>query len=81
MSAVKVDFTIPRELEERLRRLVEAGQRSMFVAIAIREKLELLERQRLESELEKGYKEMAEEHSRIVQVAHQDQSRVALRGR
>lgn len=53
----------------------------MFVAIAIREKLELLERQRLESELEKGYKEMAEEHSRIVQVAHQDQSRVALRGR
>jgi len=81
MSAVKVGFTIPRELEERLRRSVEARQRSQFVAGAIRDKLEAVERQRLEAELEAGYQEMAEEHRRIVLAALDAQSTVALRGR
>lgn len=81
MGAVKVDFTIPKELEERLRKSVEAGQRSIFVAAAIRDRLEAIERQRLEAELEAGYQEMSEEHRRLVRAAQDAQSMVALRDR
>ncbi len=81
MSAIKVDFTIPREVDERLRLQVEAGQRSAFVAAAIRERLEALERERMEQLLEKGYKEMASEHLKMAREAFETQALVALRGR
>ncbi len=80
MGAVKVDFTIPKELDKRLRQAVGGGQRSTFVANAISEKLEALERQRMELELERGYKEMASEHDRIVELAFDTQAKVVLGG-
>ena len=55
MSAVKVDFTIPKQLQERLKRAIQPRQRSAFVAAAIAEKLNALERARLNAELREGY--------------------------
>ncbi len=65
MSAVKVDFTIPQELEEKLRQTIEARQRSRFVAQAIREKLLALERERIKAELKEGYLATREEDLQI----------------
>ena len=50
-----MDFTIPRDLRERLEHAVEPGQRSAFVAVAIREKLNAVERERIRAILREGY--------------------------
>ncbi len=65
MSAVKVDFTIPKELDEKLRQTVEPGQRSSFVAQAIRERLAVLERERIVVALREGYLATREEDAQI----------------
>lgn len=65
MSAVKVDFTIPSDLDERLRQSVEAGKRSNFVADAIREKLAALEREKVRAELREGYLATRDEDAEI----------------
>lgn len=65
MGAVKVDFTIPRDVDKKLRQAVEAGQRSTFVANAIREKLEELHRQRIRAALREGYAATRDEGAQI----------------
>ena len=65
MSAVKVDFTIPRELQQRLKRAIQPRQRSAFVAAAIAEKLHAVERARLNAELREGYLATRDENARI----------------
>lgn len=80
MVAVKLDVSVPSEIRDRLKRVAPAGKRSTFVAEAIREKLEAIERERFEAKLEAGYREMAEEHARLAAAAFADQSTVATRG-
>ena len=65
MNAVKVDFTIPREVRDRLWRQVDAGRRSSFVAAAIREKLTRLEQENVRSALREGYAATREEDAEI----------------
>jgi metal-responsive CopG/Arc/MetJ family transcriptional regulator len=65
MSAVKVDFTIPKDLDEKLRQTVKPRQRSSFVAQAIRERLAVLERERIVAALREGYLATHEEDAQI----------------
>lgn len=58
---VKMTFTIPEDLANRLRDQVAKSQRSAFVAHSLLEKLRDLERERLEQELIEGYIETREE--------------------
>ena len=58
---VKMTFTIPEEISDRLKEQVIQSKRSAFVANALKEKLQDLERERLEQELIEGYIETREE--------------------
>lgn len=54
-GAVKADFTIPMAILQRLKRIIQSQRRSAFVAEAIAEKLDAIERARLKAELREGY--------------------------
>lgn len=67
MPTVRVNYTIPKDLNVKLNRLVKSRERSSFVTKAIDEKLRLLEKEELKKRLAEGYKARAEEDKEINQ--------------
>lgn len=65
MPSVRVNYTIPQELEKELKRLIKARERSAFVTKAIKEKLKELEKEALKKQLTEGYKARAAEGREI----------------
>ncbi len=61
MGMVKLNFTIPEEVAYKLRQLVSQRKRSAFVAVAVQEKLQKIEEERIEQDLIEGYIERREE--------------------
>ncbi|MFQ5874207.1 MAG: hypothetical protein ACE5JL_10455 [Dehalococcoidia bacterium] len=61
MNTLKLNFTIPKDVDDKLRELVGKRQRSAFVAEAVREKLKEIEREKLERALTEAYIERREE--------------------
>jgi Arc/MetJ-type ribon-helix-helix transcriptional regulator len=55
MKTIKLKFTIPEDVAERLQSLVSKGRQSAFVAAAVAEKLKRLEEEQLRQELIEGY--------------------------
>jgi len=55
MAAIKMNFTIPEVVVERLLSQVPKGQRSAFVTNSINEKIDALEAEKLHQEMVEGY--------------------------
>ncbi len=65
MRSLKVNFTVPQDVAEHLKKRISKRGRSAFVSEAIREKLRELERQELCQALEEGYSARQEEDTEI----------------
>lgn len=65
MRSARVNYTIPKELHEKLNSLVKFRERSSFVAKAIEDKLKLQEKEELKKQLAEGYKARAVEDKEI----------------
>ena len=65
MKTLRVNFTIPEDIDAMLRTHVGARQRSAFVAEALRGKLHQLEQERLEQILAEGYLARSQEDLEI----------------
>jgi len=63
--AIKVNFTLPEDVLTRLKDNVGDGERSAFVAAALRTKLAQLEAEKLEAELIEGYQATAKEGAAV----------------
>jgi len=53
---VRLNITLPENLVQELERAAGPRKKSLFIAQAVRERLERLEKQVLEKELERGYR-------------------------
>jgi Arc/MetJ-type ribon-helix-helix transcriptional regulator len=58
---VKMTFTIPEELAEKLKQAVHQKERSAFVKVALEEKLQRLDQQQFEHDLIEAYVERYDE--------------------
>lgn len=67
MHTIKVNYTIPEELDKKLRQLIKSRERSSFVTKAITEKLKKLEKEEINKQLAEGYKTRAAEGREINQ--------------
>ncbi|MBM4350812.1 MAG: hypothetical protein FJ106_13110 [Deltaproteobacteria bacterium] len=56
MSVVRMNITIPKELADEIEKMTPSRKRSSFIAEALRQKVKDLQRERIEQELEEGYK-------------------------
>lgn len=56
VGVVRMNITIPKELADEIEKLTPSRKRSFFIAEALREKVKDLQRERIEKELEEGYK-------------------------
>ncbi len=65
MKTIKLKFTIPEDVAERLQSYVRKGRQSAFVAAAVAEKLKRLEDAQLRQELIEGYQARRVEDSSI----------------
>lgn len=61
MKTIKVNFTIPEDVANKLRELVDNRKRSAFVTEAVGEKLKEIEQERLQAALTAAYIERREE--------------------
>jgi metal-responsive CopG/Arc/MetJ family transcriptional regulator len=61
MKKVRVSFTIPEEVIKSLNNRVEKRKRSAFVALAVSEKLNKIDKEELIKNLVEGYQASAEE--------------------
>ena len=61
MKKVRVNFTIPEEVIKSLNNSVEKRKRSAFVALAVSEKLNKIDKEELIKNLVEGYQVSAEE--------------------
>lgn len=68
MSTVRVNFTLPEEVSQRLRQSVLERTRSAFVAEAIKVRLDQLERQQFKQLLVEGYQARREEDHEVNQA-------------
>ncbi len=64
-NSVKVNFTLPEELNEMLKAQISDRKRSAFVAEAIRERLKRIEQEKLRDLLIEGYQARREEDAQI----------------
>jgi metal-responsive CopG/Arc/MetJ family transcriptional regulator len=67
MHTIKVNYTIPEELDKKLRQLIKSRERSSFVTKAITEKLNQLEKEKLRKQLREGYKAREYEDMKITE--------------
>jgi len=61
MGVTRMNITIPKELAEQIGKLTPPRKRSQFVAEALRQKVQEIQRERIEKALEEGYKTRKEE--------------------
>jgi metal-responsive CopG/Arc/MetJ family transcriptional regulator len=59
---VRLNITLPRELAHALDRLTGPRKRSGFIAEALRQRIEQMEKQELEKILEEGYRSANQEN-------------------
>ncbi len=62
MHSIRLNITVPKELKQPLRNV---GNKSAFIAEAIREKLEREQEERLNQELKEGYLAAVQEDQEI----------------
>lgn len=55
MSFTKINISIPLEIDKKLSELIEKGQKSAFIANCVKERLEILEKEKLDNQLREGY--------------------------
>ncbi len=60
-GVVRLNITLPKEVAESLQNISEPRKRSRFIAEAIVERIERKEKEKLEKELEKGYRATRQE--------------------
>lgn len=65
MSTIRLNITLPEDLANQIDNLVEPKKKSRFIAEAIRQRIEALERKKRESLLKEGYKAMYAESLEI----------------
>ena len=65
MKTLKMNFTIPEDVAQKLRDTIGDRKRSGFVAEALREKLGRIEEEKLKQELIEAYKERYEEDMKL----------------
>ena len=65
MATIKMNFTIPEEVAEKLFSHVPEGQRSAFVANSISEKIDAVEAEKLHQDLVEGYTVRAAEDGEV----------------
>ena len=56
MSAVRLNITIPEDLSRQLDEFVGPRKKSRFIAETLRDRIEKMKEERLQQELEEGYK-------------------------
>ena len=63
MSAniVRLNITLPKEVAESLNRMTKPRKRSHFIATAIVERIERRQKEKLEKDLEEGYRATSQE--------------------
>lgn len=61
MDTVRWNITVPKELAHTLDNLTGPRKRSRFIAEAVKQRIEQLEKEELEKTLEEGYRATAEE--------------------
>ena len=60
-ETVKLNITLPKGLVNAVNRMTEPRKRNRFVADAVRQKIELKEKEEMEKLLEQGYRAAAKE--------------------
>ena len=60
-ETVKLNITLPKGLVNAVNRMTEPRKRNRFVADAVRQKIELKEKEEMEKLLEQGYQAAAKE--------------------
>ncbi|MCL4458799.1 MAG: hypothetical protein M1136_04295 [Chloroflexi bacterium] len=65
MKTLKLNFTVPEDVAEALKARVSKRKRSAFVAAAVLDKLQELEREQLRQALMEGYQARREENTEI----------------
>ena len=61
MNTIRLNITLPAELANQLNKLVKSREKSHFIAEALSQKIERIQRERLQIKLEEGYKATKEE--------------------
>ena len=64
-ETVRLNITIPKDLAQALNRLAGPRKRSLFIVEAVKQRIEQQERDKLEKNLEEGYKAVAKENIAI----------------
>jgi CopG family transcriptional regulator/antitoxin EndoAI len=64
-ETVRLNITIPKDLAQALNRLAGPRKRSLFIVEAVKQRIEQQERDKLEKNLEEGYKAAAKENIAI----------------
>lgn len=67
MKTLKLNFTVPEDVAEALKARVSKRKRSEFVAAAVRDKLNDLEREQLRKLLTEGYQTRRNEDAEVNQ--------------
>ena len=65
MNTVRLNITLPKEIEQELDKLVGPRKKSSFIADALKERIEKIKNKKLERLLEEGYKS-TEKESRAI---------------
>ncbi len=61
MNTHRLNITLPEKLSQKLDSLIGPRKKSQFIAETLREKIEQMEREQLQTELEEGYRATKEE--------------------
>ncbi len=60
-ETVRLNITLPKGLVDAMNRITEPRKRSRFIAEAVRQKIELKDKEEMEKILEQGYRAAAKE--------------------
>jgi CopG family transcriptional regulator/antitoxin EndoAI len=60
-NIVRLNITLPKEVAESLKRMTKPRKRSHFIATAIVERIERRQREKLQKDLEEGYRATRQE--------------------
>lgn len=60
-NIVRLNITLPKEVAESLNRMTEPRKRSRFISAAIVERIERRQKEKLEKDLEEGYRATRQE--------------------
>jgi metal-responsive CopG/Arc/MetJ family transcriptional regulator len=61
MNAVRLNMTLPKDLADKLNSMVKPRQKSYFIAEALRDKIETIQKEKMNKSLEEGYKKRKQE--------------------